>query len=396
MDSNFPEIITTNEQRILTLIYKIGPMSKQDICDKGQMSWATAVKLVKRLTEQGILHQAGTSYRPVEQRGKNSYIYELTGTAPLAVGIDIEYQTTSMEITNLSGKILYSSHYPTPESPDPTELFNFIKIALKNFLAQAEYKPSNLVGIGIGIPGISIPSWTKDPENEQKDLGPALEDEFTVPVVIENNVRAYAVYEKWDRNAFSLSNFIFISIRTGVGSGIFINDHLYSGNQGLAGELGHFLVVDSGLACRCGNYGCLETVVNQNILYEAYREKVLHSPVRASSYEHSEVLSGLNNLFRTANDGNIAANEVIKTMIEHLGPCIADLIKVLNIPHVIISGYFGDYGQNIIPALEKEVQRYILKKMNINIKYFPFDKKGFTRGAALLILKKFFTGISDI
>lgn len=396
LDREFVQNITESERRILTLLSKVGPLSKRDLMVNGHMSWATVVKMINRLQEQKLIRRGGTSYR-TEYKGKNAYLYELSSQVPLAVGIDIEYTSTNIILTNLSGQILASMAAPTPANPSMEQVRVFTNDLIADFLSRNVTDRAAVAGIGIGIPGIAIPSWLRGNHHSSSDeLKQSIEAATGLPVIIDNNIRAYAVFEKWDRSGFSMDEFVLISIRTGIGSGIFIDGVLYRGSHGMAGELGHFPAVENGKPCRCGKRGCLETVVNQHTLYEEYRSKVLGSPRKPRSYSRDELMSGLSNLFRTASEGNAASLEIVNRFAAHLGKAVANVLMTLDIPNIIISGFFGEFGRVILHPLEEEIRKHLLSKLSFTLSYYPFDEGGFTRGPALMILKSFLAGIPRI
>lgn len=381
--------LTDNERKIITLLYKKGPLSKPQLKSQGHMSWATVVKIINRLLNEKMIECIGTSERAVH-KGKNSYIYRLTGKKPLAVGVDIEYREMNIILTNLSGTILKSRVYPTPQNPDAEELRTVLFRVLSDFIAECGTSSKEIVGIGIGIPGISIPSWLTEssPNKDKIELAGFLEDQFSIPVCTENNVRAYAMFEKWDKRTFSIKDFIFLSIRTGLGSGIVLNGTIYPGQQGLAGEIGHITAKKDGELCRCGKKGCLETLVNQNVLYSKYLD-LIEVPIK--NYTNEDLEKNLGNLFTMARDGNQGALEIVSSTADSLAPHIANLIMMLNIKDVIISGYFGMDGSILVDLLEEKIVDFILPKIQYSLRYYPLDDKGFIRGAALLILQRFFS-----
>jgi len=383
--------ITKNVRKILTLLAHAGPLSKMELVERAQISWATVSKLVNRLLAQQIIKCEGTSPRQL-QKGKNAYIYSLTGSKPLAVGVDMEYKTTTMLLTNLRGDEIYQRVYKTPANPTSGQLRNFFRLRLESFISNSSVNEKDLSGIGIGIPGIGIPSWLK-PRREDENLAESLEQDLGYPVSIENNIRAYTMFEKWGKQLISLEELILVSIRSGVGSGIIIGGELYSGQQGLAGELGHFEIVPKGLPCRCGKRGCLETVVNQNAIYREYAKTVLHKERLPQSPPKEKIVSGLSDLFHRAALGEVAARRLVEKIAGFLGPPMAQMIMLFNIPQVILSAYFGPHGGVLVDVLRREIDRTILSKMQYSLRYIPFDEKGFTRGAALLILRRFFSDV---
>jgi glucokinase len=200
------------------------------------------------------------------------------------------------------------------------------------------------------------------------------------------------MYKKWAGKAISLDDFILITIRSGVGTGIFYQGELMRGAHGMAGEVSHLTIVEDGKRCRCGRQGCLETLVNQDVLYQEYLRNVLHkTDIPSSLTTETEVRQGLAALFSLAKQGNENASTVIQDAAHYIGRGIAALLKILDIPHIIIAADFGPDGDALIPYITRAVKDLIIPGIDFSVVYYPLDQLGFARGAALLILKEYLT-----
>ena len=381
--------LTENERKVITLLMRNAELSKPQIAELGQMSWATVVKIINRLLDANMIACVGTSNRAVH-RGKNSYIYTLTGITPLAIGVDVEYQEITMVLTNLKGTIKLKRTFPTPQTPSIWELQEYLLQILRDFFNECcqLVERTFIKGIGIGLPGVSIPSWLKsaDPDINHTELRAYLEEHLNLPVCIENNVRAYTVYAKWNKPVFFSKDFVLLSIRTGVGSGIILDGNLYAGTQNLAGEIGHFTVNPDGPLCRCGKRGCLETYLNQR---ELYRRLLEISGREDEDFSNEDVKKHLGELFTRAKQGDMSARSVLEELADIFAPQLSHMIMVLNIQDFIINGHFGDDGDYFIALLQERLKRYMLPNVHYRLTYYPFDNQGFLLGAALLILRQY-------
>jgi predicted NBD/HSP70 family sugar kinase len=386
--------LTESKRRIVTLLYRGGPHTKRALAEKGHMGWATVVKAITQLIDEGIIECSGIARREKKRQGKDAYLYGLTAEKPLAIGVDVEYKTTRIVLTNLSGAALAEETYKVPQHVDDREAKSFLRDSIADFMHRNNIQGTNLDGIGIGIPGIGFPtSSRRDNIEKARILEAYLSEIFHTSIRIETNTKAYAVFEKWNNETFSYRDFIFVSIRTGVGTGIFHLGKLFNGTHGLAGEIGHMKVVPNGPACRCGSSGCMETVVNQNYLFHQYRMNVLKETGWASGSSELSLFEGLAGLFTQAKRGEEPAVAIVNTAASYLGHCIANAITVLDITNIIISGHFGPDGDAILDSLREVIRSDILPKVEVNLSYLPFDPNGHTRGAALLVLKDYFVDI---
>jgi predicted NBD/HSP70 family sugar kinase/predicted transcriptional regulator len=377
--------MTQNEKIILSLLKRYGGMGKPKIAEEGGMSWATAVKMTKRLEQEGFIQQGGTAVRS-EQKGKNAYLYRLNPKYPLAVGIDIEYKTTRGILTNLIGEELDTLQIDTPSFRTYDELGAFAA-EITSQLTKGTCGSEKLAGIGIGMPWIGLAVDSDSHFINKKLAEETISRAVTTSVAIENNTRAYAFYERWINRTLPDEDFIFISIRSGVGTGIFLGGELLNGDQGLAGEIGHLVVQNEGKLCRCGNRGCLETVVNQEVLYGQYMEKLAGS--RQAYGPPPNKYEALKDLFNLAADNISPAVEIIDEAVEQLLKGIAPLAATLNIRKGVISGHFGPAGTVLAEKLNRRICNYTLPGLRFNLSYSDFDPTGHTQGAALLVMNQY-------
>ena len=386
--------LTESKRRIITLLYKEGPHTKRALTEKGHMGWATVVKAITQLMDEGIIECSGIARREKKRQGKNAFLYGLTADRPLAIGVDVEYKTTRIVLTNLSGTALAQGTFKTPQHVNDQKTKDFLRDSIEDFMQRNKIQGSTLDGIGIGIPGIGFPtSSRRDNIEKARILERYLSEIFHTSIRIETNTKAYAVFEKWSNETFSYRDFIFVSIRTGVGTGVFYLGNLFNGTHGLSGEIGHMKVVPNGPACRCGSSGCMETVVNQNYLFQQYRTNVIKETGWSTGSSEISLFDGLADLFTRAKRGAEPAVAIVNTASSYLGHCIANAITVLDINNIIISGHFGPDGDAILDPLREVIRTNILPKVEVNLSYFPFDPNGHTRGAALLVLTDYFVDI---
>jgi predicted NBD/HSP70 family sugar kinase len=112
-----------------------------------------------------------------------------------------------------------------------------------------------------------------------------------------------------------------------------------------------------------------------------------------SSPTESEIHRGLEDLFSLAKHGHRKASAVVEQAAYYIGMAIAALLTILDIPNVIIAADFGLDGDAIIPYINREVNYRIIPGLEYSVVYYPLERLGFAQGAALLILKEYFTNL---
>lgn len=378
--------LTANEKKIITLLSTAYPKSKKDITRECGIGWATAVKMVSRLEEKGIIECIGTGVME-KNGGKNAYVYQLAYEYPLSIGIDVEYLNTNLILHNLKGDVLGSIHYKTPIKPGIDELKAFLHSCIEHFMDGHRNYCEKIIGIGIGMP-----LWIlNDTQRSFDEIAEYLSSSTNLPVQIENNIHNYAIHEKWHGNAFSYRDFVIVTIRNGLGSSIFLNGHIVKGAQGVAGEIGHLQMDEDGQLCHCGKSGCLETLINQNILYTEYVQQVLQERLNPEAFtDEHKIAAGLADLMTQVKRGNSTALKVIEQPVRYLSIGIAALTLLLNIPTIFIVAHFGEDGDAILPIIEQELRRQVVPNTAIDLHYLPLQELSFTKGASLLNFSDYF------
>lgn len=194
------------------------------------------------------------------------------------VALDIGGTKLAAAMVTHDGSVVVSDRVPTPTRDPWTAVAGLVSRVIA---ATPDVEPTAL-GAGCGGPmarggetvsPLHIPAWRDFP------LRQSLVDLVGVPVAIDNDAKALALGEGWLGAARGLRNFMAVVIGTGVGAGLVIDGRLVDGGSGNAGHIGHVIVEEGGVACRCGANGCLEAYVSGS----AIETRTGQSARRASS-----------------------------------------------------------------------------------------------------------------
>lgn len=366
-------MLIPNEKRILTLLAQAGRLSKREIEGFTGLGWATVVKLVGRLERLGYIQRGGIVERP-SVGGVKPESYVLSKRKPLAVGMDVEYTTTRVFLTNLMREELASKEVPTPKLTSFESAVHFLEDLYRTFIREALLPQETIAGVGIGFPTWLVPSGF----NTFGLIESELLKRLSVMVRVDNNVRAYTSFKHASDKGNN--NFILITIRSGIGVGIVLNGKLYRGVEGKAGEISHFVIVkEGGSLCRCGKRGCLETVVNQNSLAEEYRKKkgMLNTKIP------------IQKVFEDAFRGDRDALNILDAAKRNLAYALSALILSININRVYVAGHFGVGGPLFCTRVEEYVNELVYPHSAVSIQYEEIVDSGFPLGAAMMILRDF-------
>lgn len=262
----------------------------------------------------------------------------------LALGIDVGGTKISITVGDRHGRILAHRLIPTRTGSQTQKGIEEILRNLKELANHPDFK-NKILGIGIGIPG---------PVNTQKGIVPfsphlpgwkglplkkVIQKSLRLPVRMANDANAASLGEKNFGQGRHLSHFVYITVSTGIGSGIVLDGKLLEGASFVAGEMGHMTLVPGGALCKCGKHGCLEAYASGTALTRMARESLARAQI-LEIIEASEISERLSAkvLGLAARKGNKAAIHLYETAGAYLGIGIANLLNVLNPEKVILGG----------------------------------------------------------
>lgn len=272
------------------------------------------------------------------------------------LGIDIGGTNLRGALLSDDGKVIKRSKIPSGAGKGITYLVDTLAKFIKNFDAQ---KPAC---IGIGIPGIMNRKsgiLTQAPNIEGVDNYPLVEMlnerlDGRTPFVIENDANCAAVGEYWmGAGKSATSSLVMLTIGTGLGGGIILGGTLWSGEDGMAGEIGHMTINSNGPLCNCGNNGCIETYVSA----EALRRMVGENPEIKNKLGQTDVAEYPEALMLLAENGDKTAESMWKELGKNLGTGIASLANILNMEMVVIGGGLSNAWNYFIEDTVNEVKK---------------------------------------
>jgi predicted NBD/HSP70 family sugar kinase len=179
-----------------------------------------------------------------------------------------------------------------------------------------------------------------------------------MPVHIANDSQAAALAEFTFGASKNISNLIVINIGRGTGAGIVLNRQLYYGDSFGAGEFGHVAIVENGERCRCGHYGCLETVTSSQAIVrsaQAIAKNDLHSKLYRLVASPEEI--NMDIVSQAFEAGDDAIRTLITEVGRYLGFAAAILVGILNVNRIVIAGRVARFGQALLEPIKQEIKR---------------------------------------
>ena len=305
----------------------------------------------------------------------------------LVAGIDIGGTKTALGLIDKEGNIYTTTHFSTEDFPKVEdyvkELGNQIEVLFEPF--KQDY---SLIGIGIGAPNGNFYHGTIEhaPNLAWKGIIPLADmvsKRLNTKFLLTNDAKAAAIGELIFGGAKGMKNFIEVTIGTGLGSGFIVNGQLMHGHYGLAGELGHVIVIRDGRLCTCGRKGCLEAYVSKRGMIQTYQE-LFNSAVLdlQSSTINPAMIADL------ANNGDQIAFQTFDETGKILGQTLADIVCITEPEVIFIFGGIALAGDLLLNPIRHYMElnlHHIYKgKVRIIPSALP-DNTAAILGAAALI-----------
>lgn len=243
-----------NDTALLYLLCSEGALSRKQIASKLGLTAAAVSKISKRLIDSGKIKEMGISAENSDRAGRKEVLLALKSDDKISFGITLELDCITFSLCDISGKLIKIEKQPFISDNEK------IVAAAKIFLSECPLAGKTLLGIGLCVIGSVENDVFGVLDNE--GLIACLEKELGMPVAAENNVKAYALSELLYGSVPSDSSVLFFKWGMGIGSAVAAGGKVLSGSDSSLTEIGHYIVDSSGVKCRCGRYGCLETVAS--------------------------------------------------------------------------------------------------------------------------------------
>lgn len=254
-----------------------------------------------------------------------------------SIGVDIGGTKVAIAIVDSTGKMIKQSKISTNVTIAPKEMINRISQEVERIIKLSRIPLQDIIGIGIGAPGpidISTGMIVSPPNLTNWVDIPIVEwfkGKWPLPIFLDNDANAAALGEKWIGAAQNNKDFIYVTISTGIGAGIFVDGKILHGQKGNAGDIGHIVVDPSFGKCICGQYGCIESIASGTAIAKRGSEIMgedLSTKDIFDLYEegHTDIVTFMDKIFRT------------------LGTACVTIINLLDTEKIIIGGGVSNVG----------------------------------------------------
>lgn len=279
----------------------------------------------------------------------------------LFMGVDVGGTTVNMAVIDEAGRVLMRDQFETLAALGPEVVMDRISVSAGVLMKRVESE-GRLEAIGVALPGIvhmdrgvslfltNLPgNWPEVP------VAAFFLEKMRLPTYIINDARAAT----WGENRFGAGrgarNMAMLTLGTGIGGGLVINDELYFGTRGWAGEIGHITVELHGPRCACGSYGCVEALASGPAISAAAMRAIR----QGFTTKMRDMVNGDLNLVtpeivtRAAEAGDVVALEIMEQTGHYIGTAVASVLLMFNPELVVIGGGVAKAGRLLFEPIRR-------------------------------------------
>lgn len=276
------------------------------------------------------------------------------------IGVDVGGMSIKAGLVDLEGNILHKDVIKTKCATLGKESFlEDVKALLLKLTGYAASNGLDVKAIGFGIPGAidstrGIIDYACNLNIEDVHVVEYLKT-LGLPVFISNDANVATLGEVRFGAAKGYYDAILLTLGTGIGGGVVINDKLFEGKDGKGTELGHAVIVVDGNQCNCGRKGCYETYASATALLKLTKDEMMNNK-ESMMWEYAggdlEKVNGLTS-FECAKKGDESANKVVDTYVKYLSEGILNYCNIFRPEVILIGGGVSNQEDYLINKIKK-------------------------------------------
>ena len=355
-------------------------MSRSNLAEATGLSRSAITEVTQGLIDLGLLEELPVVYAE-QRRGRPSILLSFAASYGYFLGVSITDRPSLMVLVNLRGEIVGECEIPF--HPAPAEVAASIRKGLMQLLKSTRVARERVFGLGIAVTGIieqrtgncqysAALNWRDVP------IGALVEKATGIKTHIDNDANMIAIGQKLFGRGRDLKHYSSVILGRNIGCAHFIDNKLYRGHDGSAGEIGHITVDPAGPLCRCGRSGCLDMYAGG---------AALESDAKAAGL----AVSSMRELETLAASGSGEAFALLRRGGQALGLTVASLVQINN-PETVLFADLEGFGSGLFSTTTRQtIENNILPRFlsTTQIVFQSVDQSFLARGAASMAVQEF-------
>jgi N-acetylglucosamine repressor len=402
-NGNFNHLSNLNRKKyyqkksVIYHLYSKGLLSNPEICKLTNMSSPSIQKLLKELIGESLVREEGFGH---SLGGRRPNLYGLNPDSRFIIAINISLNNVDAAIFNINNQLIGEISILNEPLANSPEFVEKVHRFCNTLIEKYGVAPEKILGMGIGLPGLTDPATGKSYSYlnyDDKTVREIFQEKFRIPVFVDNDARVMALGELMFGNARNKTNVLCLNIGAGIGLGMLLNGSLYIGHSGFAGEFGHIKVEENGRQCICGKFGCLETVASGDALVKLANKEIAAGKPTIMKHLAQNKTENISCALvaKAAHLGDQLAISLLAATGEYLGKGLSTLIHLFNPEAIIIGGKMSLAGQFIIDPIQQTLNRHTILKIKNDtvITVSALGEKSAVMGAMALAINNIFDDV---
>lgn len=277
-------------------------------------------------------------------------------------GVDLGGTTVKIAYFDEKGTMLDKWEIPTVTADEGKQILPDIAASVLGYLAKNDIPKSQIIGIGIGVPGavddFGIVNKCVNLGWGKFDIHARLGGLTGLKIKAGNDANVAALGEAWKGGSAGCDNMIMATLGTGVGGGIIINGRPVNGVHGAGGEIGHLVVNKAETeVCGCGKRGCAEQYCSATGVVRLAKRHMAASKLSSALYDFENLTC--KDVFESAAKGDTLAKETLEEVYDYMGQFLANVCCVADPEVVVIGGGVSRAGQPLLEGAKRYFDKYI-------------------------------------
>ena len=364
-------------------LYYNDVLTSTEISEKTGKSIPYTIKVVNELIKDGYVVEKGYAD---SSGGRKPINYSLVSDTHFILSVAMDQFSAQVVVVDMNNNFVTEvGHYEFDLSRLNAETFlNY----LKTYLGEMTISKRDLIGMVVTMPGFV------DTENginhsyftlAKQTLVDYLQEHISIPVFLDNNSTAIALAEQKFGIAAHEKNLMVLNLGWGIGLGMIVDDTIFRGNNGFAGEFSHIPLFQNGKLCTCGKRGCLETEASLIAITSNAKNGIKEGQITSLS-RYKEITADV--IISEAEKGDLYAVKLISEAAYHVGQGLAILIHLMNPGAVVLSGKASVVGNLWMAPIQQAINEHCIPRLTRLTDFYVSDlstRAQLIGGAALMV-----------
>lgn len=310
-------------------------------------------------------------------------------------GVDIGGTTVKLAYFDQEGNMLDKWEIPTVTTDEGSHILPDVAVSVKKYIQDKCIDPDTIIGIGVGVPG---PVSYEGMVNRCVNLGWGvfnISEELSaltgLPVKAGNDATVAALGECWIGSGRDYRNMLFVTLGTGVGSGIITDGHVIHGAHGAGGEIGHMIInYEETEINSCGKKGVVEQYCSATGVVRLAKKYLAANQFPSILREKADF--SCKDVFDAGNTNDPVALEILEQVYCYMGKFLANVANVVNPEIIVLGGGVSRAGQPLLDGAQRYFIQYVFHGAeDVQFRLATLGNDAGAYGAFKLVLDEFQT-----